>query len=512
VPAVRLVLLACVLAAVGLTAPAASAAQRTEIGIADDAILLADQDRAPAIVQQWRNAGIETVRIQVRWAALVRDPLAPTAPLGFDATDPEDPGYDWGYLDRAIAIVVDAGLKPILSVTGSGPLWATQDPSLGNVRYQPDPARFGAFATAVARRYGAVVDRYIVWNEPNEPLWLQPQQECPPKRGATCTPVAPHTYRALVRAAYPAIHAADPQAEVWAGALAPRGDRPIQRNRPLRPLAFLRAFGCVDVRLRPVRTGRCRDFAPARIDGLAYHPHPVKASPSTPSPQPDDAAIADMPELERTLDAIQRAHGFTTPAGAPVALHLTEFGYQTNPPDGGDGVPVGRAARWLQEAAYRVWRDPRVKTLVQYAWEDEPVRNLGPGRARWSGWQSGLLNSIGRPKATLGAFEHPFYADVEAVAPRVRFWGQVRPGGEHAILLQKAGPSGAFTTVRRLRTDAYGTFATTLAVAGRGRFRYRTADPPGTPVWVSDAVTVTPRRPARHATTAASSGRPTTSP
>jgi hypothetical protein len=347
----------------------------------------------------------------------------------------------------------------------------------------------------VARHYGRVADRYVIWNEPNQPLWLQPQQACP-VAGQRCSPVAPHTYRALVRAAYPAIHQADPGAQVIAGALAPRGTNPLQRNRPLHPLAFIRAFGCVDAQYKPIRTGLCRGFQPARIDGFAYHPHAIKASPSTPSPHTDDATIADLRKLEDTLDAVQRAHGFTTPTGAHTPLHLTEFGYQTNPPDPYDGIPPARQSRWLQEAAYIAWRDPRVRTLVQYEWQDEPVKSVGAGRKKYAGWQSGLVFADGKAKPALAGFQHPFVADVVTKAPSVRFWGQIRPGRTHAVLLQRESPSGTWVTIARLKTDTRGVFVKTLAppIGKPGTYRYRTVDPPPAPTLTSDALQVTPRR------------------
>jgi hypothetical protein len=472
-------------------APAAQASPGLSTGISDDGVLIFDPGHAPEAVARWAASGIDTVRIQVRWVGVAPGKLEPTQPLGFDARNPDDPQYDWAYLDRAIGLVTAAGMKPLLAVTGSGPLWSSRVPSLGNPRYQPDAGKFGQFAEAVARRYGPVTDRYLVWNEPNQPLWLQPQQECPVK-GRRCSPVAPHTYRALVRAAYPAIHRADPGAQVIAGALAPRGADPLQRNRPLRPLAFIRAFGCVDERYRPVRTGPCRGFRPARMDGFAYHPHPVAASPSTPSPRTDDAAIADLGKLERVLDAVQRARGFTTPTGAHAPLHLTEFGYQTSPPDPYDGIPVGRQARWLQQAAYLSWKNPRVRTLVQYGWRDEGVKSVGAGRKRYAGWQSGLLFANGRAKPALAGFLHPFFADTATLAPRVRFWGQVRPGTVHTVLLQRRSPSGTFTTITRLRTDRHGTFVKTLRLLRAGRYRYRTADTK--PTFTSDTLTVTPQQ------------------
>ena len=498
-PSLRSALLpiaAALLVVLAAGAPRACAAPQVQTGIADDGVLLYSPESAPQVIPRWAAAGIDTVRIQVRWVGVAPGKMDPAQPLGFNARDPDDPQYDWSYLDRAIALVVANHMAPILEVTGSGPLWSSRVPSLGSPRYQPDPGKFGQFAEAVARRYGRVADKYLIWNEPNQPLWLQPQQECP-VAGRRCTPVAPHTYRQLVRAAYPAIHRADPGAQVIAGTLAPRGADPLQRNRPLRPLAFIRAFGCVDELYKPVRTGRCRGFVPARIDGFAYHPHAIKASPSTPSPRTDDANIADLRKLEATLDAVQRARGFTTPTGAHVALHLTEFGYQTSPPDPYDGIPPARQSRWLQEAAYVAWRDPRVRTLIQYEWQDEPVKSVGAGRKAFAGWQSGLLFSSGRAKPALAGFQHPFVADVAALAPRVRFWGQVRPGRTHAIALQKASPSGAWVTVARLRTDARGVFVKTLAVTGGGgvgkaRWRYRTTDPLPAPVVVSDVLTVTP--------------------
>ena len=130
-------------------------------------------------------------------------PPASTAPT---STRPATSGAGSTRRSRASA---RAGMKVMLTVSGPGPVWTSRSPGRGNPRYKPDPAAFADFATAVATRYGADVDRYILWNEPNLPSWLQPQASCAHRH---CTPVAPHLYRGLVRAAYPAIKAADPGA------------------------------------------------------------------------------------------------------------------------------------------------------------------------------------------------------------------------------------------------------------------------------------------------------------
>jgi beta-glucosidase/6-phospho-beta-glucosidase/beta-galactosidase len=201
-------LLRLLAAALALGAPAARAAGDLETGIADDAAVLeaSDPARAAQTVADWRAIGVDNVRLFAQWGRISPRPSDRRAPAGFDPADPASPGYDWSALDRAVALVRGAGMTVTLSVTGPGPLWATANPDARNTRLNPVPDLFGRFARAVARRYGAQVDRYILWNEPNLPLWLQPQFTC---RGRSCTPASPHLYRRLVRAAAPAIHAAD---------------------------------------------------------------------------------------------------------------------------------------------------------------------------------------------------------------------------------------------------------------------------------------------------------------
>jgi hypothetical protein len=143
---------------------------------------------------------------------------------------------------------------------------------------------------------GSAVKQYVVWNEPNLALWLQPQFDC---AHGHCTPASPAIYRALFRSAAPAIRRADPGARVYAGALAPRGSRGRSRNASMAPLTFLRALGCVDRRLRRDR-GRV----------------------------------------------------------LPPFL----------------GVPMRTQSIWLQRGAHLAWRQPRVRTLSQYLWRDDPIR------------------------------------------------------------------------------------------------------------------------------------------
>ena len=77
-------------------------------------------------------------------------------------------------------------------------------------------------------------------------------------------------------------------------------------------------------------------------------------------------------------------------------FHLTEFGYQTSPPDPAAGIALTLQTRYLQQAAYIAWKYKRVSGLSYYQWDDEPVVNRGSGTKRYSGWQTGLRFNNGR--------------------------------------------------------------------------------------------------------------------
>ena len=271
----RISLLMLLLLAVVAPATARAAG---DVGIADDRLLFSDG--GPAAVAEWAADGVDTVRIHARWDRIAPAPGAQLPPRGFRQHDASDPAYRWADLDRAVALVRGAGLKVMLAVTGPGPLWATEDPSKRNPRLRPAPLAFAAFADAVAHRYAGRVSRWLIWNEPNQPAWLQPQ------RSASGAPVAPHVYRGLVLAAVPAIRAADPGTPIGIGTLAPTGSASHKANVPIRPLEFLRAFACVDRALKTVRTGACRGYRAPSANAFSVHPHNTTAGPTVHAANP----------------------------------------------------------------------------------------------------------------------------------------------------------------------------------------------------------------------------------
>jgi hypothetical protein len=430
-----------------LAAPAHAAGP--QLGIADDRILLAGGEQADEAVAEWADIGIDVVRIYALW-----NRIGPTHPDG---------DFEWTALDHAVDRVVAAGMEPMLNVTGPGPLWVSRRAERGEPRYDPDPALYAEFARAVAERYGDRVDRYILWNEPNLGGWLKPQRSC----ARRCTPVSPHLYRSLVRRAYPEIHAADPDAQVLIGALAPRGSARRSENANLRPLEFLRAFGCVDANFRKLRSGRCRGFRPATADGFAYHPHGVLSAPETPFRHRDDVALVSLPRLTGVLDRLQRARRLSATTRR-LDLYVDEFGYQTDPPDRLAGITLAQQDQWLQRAAYQAWRNKRVKLFSQYLWRDEP-RSLNN---TYGGWQSGLRFTDGRAKPALRHFTTPFVLD----ARLGRLWGHVRRGDTDTVTLQRRLPrSSRWRTLTTLSTDAQGYWSWQTRLIKGASYRYRAA-------------------------------------
>jgi hypothetical protein len=108
--------------------------------------------------------------------------------------------YNWGQLDVVMNAAFSRNLK-VLGVIAFSPDWAR--PPGTYFTTPPDNASdFADFATAVAKRYGARVSNWQLWNEPNLPLFFGGSPHNAPR------------YTDLVKAAYPAIKAAQPNSTV----------------------------------------------------------------------------------------------------------------------------------------------------------------------------------------------------------------------------------------------------------------------------------------------------------
>jgi Cellulase (glycosyl hydrolase family 5) len=408
--------------------------------VQDDALLLHRSDaETRATLRELRRIGVDWVRVTAGWSVIAPDPQSPRAPA-FDARDPDAyPDGAWGPLDRLVTMARDEGLRVLMDIAFWAPRWATGAPSTPAERQRTDidPARYADFAEAVARRYGDRVEAFSVWNEPNHPAFLLPQWRAAPGGGFEVA--SADVYRAMLRAAYPRIKAAAPERTVLIGNTAATGAAdPRSAGDRVPPLRFLRELACVDAQLRPLTTPACRDFTALPGDGWGHHPYSIDQPPWAQDPEPDNVRMGDLGRLADLLDRLAAAGRTATRLG----VWVTEYGYQTDPPDPTQRVTTAEQARWLPEADRIALSDPRVRSTAQFLLRDLPPRAGATAIERWGDFQTGLRFPDGSAKPALRSFPYGLVALREGPA-RVRFWIDVRPGsGPRRVRIETRGGGG----------------------------------------------------------------------
>jgi hypothetical protein len=159
------------------------------IGFADSDLYGMTPAQVDAQLDQMQAMGVNNVRVMIPWAGV----------------EPYPGYYNWSTTDYVIQ-AADARGMGVLGVLNSTPSWATQpgQPALSGA---PASAQaYGDFAGQVAQRYAGKVGAYEIWNEPNAYIFYSPQPD-------------PAGYTNLLKAAYPEIKAADPNATVIGGVL-----------------------------------------------------------------------------------------------------------------------------------------------------------------------------------------------------------------------------------------------------------------------------------------------------
>ena len=211
-------------------------------------------------------------------------------PAGLDPANP-DGGYNWGRArPGGPAAAARRASGRCCCSAAPPPLWASTRPRVGNPRYKPSAWHFGQFASR-RRQPLRRARRGVHPLERAEPAALAPAA------GASARASAARRSRRTSTAtwsasAYPAIKAVDPQSKVLIGALAPTGGRLQSKNANIKPLQWLRAFGCVNDKLQPVVTGPVPDVRARDRRRLRLPPAQHQAPADEPYPNKDDASIA----------------------------------------------------------------------------------------------------------------------------------------------------------------------------------------------------------------------------
>jgi hypothetical protein len=495
------------LLALVLVSPA-SASSSLQIGIDDDGLMQFNPTTALTTAAQWQANGVRQSRLMLNWTRLAPSPLSTKKPAAFDARNHADPLYNWADLDRGVTALRSKNINVSLMLSTPMPFWASTQPARRNNSYRPSPAAFADFVHAVTTRYKGRIWSYILLNEPNLWFWLSPQVSCKTKSLSSCQPASPAIYRELFRAGYSASKAVDPTTPVWGGALAPAGRTSADVTKvSLGPLSFLRSMGCVTKTFKPDRSSAsCRNFAPLTMDGVAIHPHTGTRSPGSPAAAADSVTIPTISRLTSTVDRIQsrgRIYNGSVALSARkksrLNVYIDEYGIQTNPPEPLIGVTPGKQDDYYQQAAYMMWKNPRVKLLSFYLWHDEPV---GVGGLGSGSWQSGMYYANGKIKPSGRSFPHPFWVDLPKGSKSATVWGQVRPpqgslakqataAATKSVTVQvRSGNSASFKDLKTVSPNADGYFSFKASVAGTRSFRFVY----GSPAQSSEVRTVTPRR------------------
>ena len=370
---------AILVAAAGLAVPAATASSNMKVGIYDEGATFFD-DQAK-VFGAYRSLGTQILRVNLYWGGKLG--VAKYRP--FDGSDPRDAAYNWALYDRVVQYAGAYKLKVLFSITGT-PRWANGGQS--NNRPPKNFQDLYRFAYAAAARYSGsytgtdgrtlpAVRLWAAWNEPNNPVFLRPQFV---KAGGKWVIQSAKDYAKICNAIYGGIHATMYRDEkVACGVTAPRGNNNPRSTRPsVSPVAFL-----VAARKAGMKT----------FDAYAHNPYygvPTE-TPTTrpPSLRPGAAPTAiTLANINVLLASISRLYG-------PRHLWITEYGYQTKPPDEVFGVSWSNQARYLTQAFAIARKNPRIDMMIWFLLKDQP---------ELSGWQSGLMTVDGRLKPSFAAY------------------------------------------------------------------------------------------------------------
>lgn len=356
-------LLAGALAAIAVVATAApaSAARGMKVGFYDEALTLEYPDDFGFRTLADLNADI--LRMNLYWNEVAR--ARPKKP-----TDPDDPAYDWERYDTALERARRYGIEVMLTVFGT-PEWASGKHVKKSYRYAPKRMRdLRRFATAAARRYPQV-DLWTAWNEPNSPNFLKPQSI---KRRGRRVFRSPQLYAKICNAVVTGVNRVQKRDKVACGVLNPRGELEPNggRRESVAPLVFIELMR----------------KAGARPEVFAYHPY----SPSkkiSPTKKVKSEATVTLGTIGKIVKAVNRAWG------RKMRIWITEYGYQTNPPDKRFGVSWKRQAKWMRIAFERMRRHPRIDIALWFQLKDD---------SRLAGWQSGVISTHNVEKRSYAAF------------------------------------------------------------------------------------------------------------
>jgi hypothetical protein len=374
----RLAIIALLAGLAVFAAPSASASRHFLGGIMDEPSTIGNPDWA---FPQYKSLGLDVLRVNLYWGGPtgVARRRRPANPI-----NPADPAYDWSVYDAMVKRSTENQIKPVFSI-----LWT---PGWAGPRQNRAPLRMidlRNFAFAAAKRYSGsfrptpestplpAVRLWTAWNEPNNPIFLQPQFV---RAGSGFIAWSPRIYAQICNAVWTGVHLTGFSGEkVACGVTAPRGNNSGRQPRAsVSPIYFLRGM----------------KKAGAHFDAYAHHPYAgPRETPRTPPPGGIRVRAVTLGNISVLINELTHLYG-------RKQLWITEYAYQTNPPDRLFGVSWAKQAQYLSQAFAIARANPRIDMMIWFMLKDDPRITTG--------WQSGLYTVSGRRKPSWSAFQRVF--------------------------------------------------------------------------------------------------------
>lgn len=340
------------------TCSLADTAHAAKPGVVSDLTWYISDSEKQRSVEMMTDLGSSMTRLAIQWKE----------------AEPERDRYNEWWLNeygKAIDMARAAGQR-VLVMVDEAPAWASGSSGSNVPR---NPSDFASFMSTVAKRYAGRVDGWEIWNEENTARFWS-------------TGPDPATYTAMLRAAYPAIKAADPGAKVVFGGTAAND------------YSFLE--------------GAYAAGAKGYFDVLATHPYPYCGSTG-----PADIRMNGRRISKDSFLGYREMHKTMVEHGDEKPIWVTEIGWNTSSttcdPSAGvwqGGVSETTQADYLYEAFKLFEQDPYVEYALWYDarnnyWmhdEDSPEA------------QFGLVTTDFTPKPAYAAFKAYAHGEPYAVS------------------------------------------------------------------------------------------------
>jgi Glycosyl hydrolase catalytic core len=373
--------LAAAAVAVSASSSAQSASKRTAasgmlVGFYDDESVFGRTDWA---FRQLKSLRAGVVRITIDWSSVAR--RRPAAPA-----DPADPAYNWTAVDNVVTEAQTNRIAVLAAIFGT-PRWA--GPGKNRIPRRITDLRL--FAYAAAKRYSGTyrvrdsedetvpartlppVRRWLAWNEPNNPVFLKPQWKMVARQWRA---QSAYDYAKICGAVYAGVKSTRIAGQkVACGATGPRGNDAPRSSRPsTSPLVFMAWL----------RRAGLKNF-----DAWAHHPYYGSRleKPGTVPKSKKAVTLANIKVMVQRLNQLW---------GRSKRIWVTEYGYQTRPPDRLFGVSYATQAKYVHQSLALARKTRRIDMFVWFLIRDE---------RRLSGWQSGVITARGARKPSFRAFQ-----------------------------------------------------------------------------------------------------------